>query len=126
MWWGLSFLAESLIIVALSLFSALIMQSAVVSVISGLGFYILARMVGFFLATVQARLMFKGLWVNIFAKDTVEGVAIFMPRLDFFGKTEWLLYGLKVGEWRLFALQAVIYLPLLLAAAMVDFNKKQF
>lgn len=57
----------------------------------------------------------------------MDKLAIFVPRLDFFAKTEWLVYGMENShELRLLLLQAAIFIPLLLVAAIIDFRKKQF
>lgn len=123
--WALSLLAEIWMVVALSLFAAFTLKSAVSSVLASLGFYVLSRMMGFFIATAQHSLLFGDDKVNIGLKFLMNTVSIVIPRLDFFAKTQWLVYGL--GEepiW--FALQAAIYIPLLLAAAVIDFKRKQF
>jgi len=50
-----------------------------------------------------------------------------IPRMDFFTKSDWLINGIKdYGDLKLFALQAAIYIPLLLWAAIADFRRKQF
>ena len=47
--------------------------------------------------------------------------------MDFFSKTEWLVYGLKSwDDVYLYLGQGAIYVGLLLLVAIVDFNRKQF
>jgi hypothetical protein len=50
-----------------------------------------------------------------------------IPRLDFFAKSQWLIYGAKSYDdlW-LFLMQAGVFIPLLIAASVIDFKRKQF
>lgn len=125
--WAMSFVFEILLVVAAALFSAFTLKSAVSSVMASLGFYVLSRMMGFFIATSNSTLLFRSSELNNFSKFVMEHLAIFVPRLDFFGKTEWLIYGMEdVADMHRFTLQAVIFIPLLLAATIIDFRRKQF
>lgn len=125
--WALSFALESLLVVAVALFCAFTLKSAVSAVMTSLGFYVLSRMMGFFIATSKSSLLFRSQDWNRASEFFMDKLAIFVPRLDFFAKTEWLVYGLaNNGELRLLLLQAVIYIPVLLAAAVIDFRNKQF
>lgn len=125
--WSASLLIEALLVVAVALFSAFTLKSAVTSVMASLGFYVLSRMMGFFIATVNSPILFRDRTLGELSRWVMEGLAIFIPRLDFFAKTEWLVYG--VGDaseiWH-FVLQGGIFIPLLLTAAIIDFGRKQF
>ena len=60
-------------------------------------------------------------------KQFVQKVAIIVPRLDFFAKSEWLVYGVKAHDAiLLYAAQGLIFIPILLLVATVDFNKRKF
>jgi ABC-type transport system involved in multi-copper enzyme maturation permease subunit len=125
--WALSLILEILLVVAVALFSAFTLKSAVSSVMASLGFYVLSRMMGFFIATSNSSLLFRSSELNNFSQFLMEHLAIFVPRLDFFAKTEWLVYGVaSPDDARLFTLQAAIFIPLLLAATIIDFRRKQF
>lgn len=125
--WGASLLLETLLVVAAALFSAFTLKSAVSSVMASLGFYVLSRMMGFFIATSQSSMLFRSSELNDFSKFLMEHLAIVVPRLDFFAKTEWLVYGVADrADMHLFVLQAVIFIPLLLSATVIDFRRKQF
>ncbi|MCH2547506.1 MAG: hypothetical protein MK052_07850 [Alphaproteobacteria bacterium] len=127
MMWASSFALEMLLVVAAALFSAFTLKSAVSSVMASLGFYVLSRMMGFFIATSNSSLLFRSTDLNEFSKFLMEHLAIFVPRLDFFGKTEWLVYGMNdMADMQRFMLQAAIFVPLLLAATVIDFRRKQF
>ena len=122
--WSLSMILELWIIVAFALFASLIMKSAVVSVLASLAFYVLARMIILFVMTAERGAAGADL---AFLSDFLEWVALIIPRIDLFSKSEWLIYGL--GES--FALhhllgQTLLYVSLLLIMCMMDFRKRQF
>lgn len=125
--WSLSLLLESWLVVALSLFAGFALRSAVSAVLTCLGFYVLSRMIGFFVATAKSGMSAdKGEWVKLF-RQSMEYLPVAVPRLDFFGKSEWLIYGVKEPvETLLFTGQAAIFIPLLITAAIVDFRRRQF
>lgn len=123
--WSASLLLETWLVVALALFASLALRSAVTSVMTCLGFYVLSRMMAYF-AMASETFRDGDPWLAA-AGWALEGVSTLIPRLDFFGKTEWLVYGFTAAaEWRLFLTQALVYIPLLLLAAIVDFRRKQF
>lgn len=125
--WALSFALEVLLVVAVALFCAFTLKSAVSAVMASLGFYVLSRMMGFFIATSKSSLLFRSQELNDLSEFMMDKLAIFVPRLDFFAKTEWLVYGMESQqELYLLLLQAAIFIPLLLTAAIIDFRKKQF
>ena len=119
--WTSSVFLEAVIISALAMTASLILRSTVVSVLLCLGFYVLSRMAGFVLMIVT-----KPGSVGV-SYDSFAHISKFVPRLDFFGKTEWLLYGFKsYEELYLFLAQAAIFITLLLSLAIYDFKKKEF
>lgn len=123
--WCVSLVMEAGIVVSLALFSAFALRSAVTSVLGCMGLYVVSRMMVFFVMTAENPMFnsFKYIWLRFL----LQGISSIVPRLDFFGKTEWLIYGLKSAqEWQLFILQAAIFVPLLLVASILDFLRKQF
>ena len=128
LYWGGSLILEIGIMLAFALRSALILQRAVTSVLSAFGFYVLARMMGFFTATIKAPVALKyNTDANGIIQFLLEAISIIFPRLDLYGKSAWLIYGIDGAEnlW-IFQVQSLIYIPLLLAVAIFDFQRKQF
>lgn len=126
-YWAASLLAESWMIVMIALFAALTLKSAVTSVIASLGFYTLARMAGFFIATADSGMLYHDALLNSALKWSVKLTALIIPRLDLFTQSEWLVYGVtRMEDVGLAAMQIGIYIPLLLIAATIDFMRKQF
>lgn len=125
--WSISLLVECWLIVAVALFAAFTLKSAVTSVMASMGFYVLARMMGFFIATTNSAFLFDTRWLNLSFTYALKCVSVIMPRLDFFAKSDWLIYGVKEhGDANLFLLQALIFIPLLILATIADFRRKQF
>ena len=125
--WVWSLALEGLIVVAIGLFFALLMSSATAAAMAAIGFYIFGRLVGSVLGVLT------GAWLNVetpFARATgfiFKLVSTVMPRLDLFGQSSWLVYGASGNllDWAA-TLQTLIYVPLLLAMAIHDFERKQF
>lgn len=125
--WSVSLLLEALLVVALSLFASLTLRSAVFSVLASLGFYVLSRMMGFFVATSESGVLFENQEVNTLLRGAIDIVSVVVPRLDFFTKSEWLIYGIRsYDEIQLFLIQTAVFVPLLIVAAIIDFKRRQF
>lgn len=123
--WALSLLMEAGIVVSLALFSAFALKSAVTSVLGCMGLYVVSRMMVFFVMTAENPMF--GETKFILLRWLLQGISSVVPRLDFFGKSEWLIYGLKnTADLKVFILQAMIFVPTLLVASILDFKRKQF
>jgi ABC-type transport system involved in multi-copper enzyme maturation permease subunit len=125
--WSISLLLEAWLVVAISLFAVLTLKSGVNAVLASLGIYSLARLIGFFLALLKSGVAQQEEWLRLTAHWIITMISTVMPRLDFFAKSSWLIYGPKSYEDALLSLyQAAIFIPLLLAASIIDFKRKQF
>lgn len=123
--WCLSLALEGCLVVALALFSAFTLKSAVASVLACMGFYVLSRMMAFFVMTADSSVLHGQEYVLL--KYALTAISVLVPRLDFFSKSEWLVYGFNTSQdWMVFAIQAAIFIPLLLLASIADFRRKQF
>ena len=126
--WGVSLYLESLIMMAFAFFAALFFKSAISSVFLCIGFYLLSRMFGFFLISVHnpMSLMRSG-DIGYYGERILYYISIFLPRLDMFAKSEWVVYGIGHAEQiSVFMVSAVIYIPLILYMACFDLLRKQF
>ncbi len=123
--WSVSIVLEMGLVVALALFSAFTMRSAVTAVLGCMGFYVLSRMMAFFVFTSNSGMFNdqKFIWL----KWLLQAISTLLPRLDFFAKSDWLVYGfVSAQDWQVYVAQVFIFIPLLLAATMIDFRRKQF
>lgn len=124
--WALSLLLESFLVVALALFSAFTLRSAVTSVLATMGFYVLSRMMAFFIVTSQSGMVSTD-FKYIILKYALQGISTMVPRLDMFAKSEWLVYGYNsTQDWVVFVVQVAVFVPLLVLASIADFRRKQF
>lgn len=127
MLWGVSLLLESWLVVSIALFAALTLQSGVATVLASLALYTLSRMMGFFLATTQGHLLFDSANASMGARLILTAVSTLIPRLDFYAKSTWLSYGAKsYDDLYFFLMQSAAFIPLLIAASVIDFKRKQF
>lgn len=123
--WAVSLVLEAALVVGLALFSAFTLRSAVTSVIACMGFYVLSRMMAFFIITTKSGIV-TGFKYTLL-KYALILISTMVPRLDFFAKTEWLVYGFNSNQdWLVVVAQAAIFVPLLLLASIADFKRKQF
>lgn len=126
--WASSLWLETLLVSAIALFAALMLKSAVSAVMTTLGFYVLSRMMAFFVATTHSTLVFRTVWVNDVARLLMDAISTIVPRLDFFGKTVWMVYGTDDAYLDVprFLIQSAVFIPLLLVVAVIDFRRRQF
>lgn len=125
--WAGTLLLESFLVVALALFASFTLRSAVASVMVTLGFYVLGRMMAFFLLTLNNPSMIINVEISQFTKGLLTGISMIIPRLDLFAQSDWLVYGLQhPQDLQLALMQVVVYIPLLLSAATIDFLRKEF
>ena len=128
LYWSLSLFCEVLIIITFSLLAALILKSAVSSVLASLGFYILSRMMGFFVMTInipQASVDFSS--TQRIMNAVLKAISVSLPRLDLYTKSDWLIYGVgNFNDTNIIIWQFIIYTPLMIFMAFYDFNRKQF
>lgn len=125
--WSVSLLLESWLVASVALFAALTIKSGVGTVLASLAIYTLSRMMGFFLATTTSTSVFKEVEMNLGAQWLMKAIALIVPRLDFYAKSNWLIYGAKSYEdLYLFLIQSAVFIPLLIAASVLDFKRKQF
>jgi hypothetical protein len=127
---AVSIFFEAIIMSGFAMLASLILKSGVAAVLSSVSFYLLARMMGFFMATVASAPLYLPKLEQLLhwlSEVLLLIVSIIFPRFDLFGKTSWLIYDqVTLEDLTIVCIQAAIYIPLLLFASMIDFNRKQF
>ena len=120
--WTASLLLEAWIIAAVSVFCGISLRSVAAGLALTLGFYLLAKS----LATLQL-ISHAGLQADSlshrYMTQMLDTVALLLPRLDQFAQTSWLVDGMS-GALGPLALQALIFVALVSAAAMFDMYRK--
>lgn len=124
--WAVSLVLEASLMVAVALFFGLALASPVSAAVVVLGFYVLARMTRFFVAMLDVAWADQSDAFGQFAQAALTVISAIIPRLDLFGRTEWLVHGAEFAraDW-LMVVQWAIYLPLVLAATAYDFRRKR-
>ena len=124
--WSLSLLSETLIVISFSLLASLILKNSFSAIMSSFAFYIISRLMGMFVMAINLPQDFSQAKSHILGSALKFLSAIF-PRLDLFGQSEWLSYGVTNFEnLKLILLQSLIYIPLMIFMSFHDFKKKQF
>ena len=122
--WIISLLVENMIMVNAALFFSMVLSSAASAAMAACGLYVLGRLMGQILGIIDAEV---GRVSVSFLSSVMEVISALTPRLDLMGKTSWLVYG--AGEASAFIplmLHGLVFGALLLFAACVDLNRKQF
>ncbi len=123
-WWAISLILECFIVVAFAIFAGVTLERAVPAVFATVGFYVLSRLMSFFLSISESTPR-EG--INVITVPLSDFVSLLLPRLDLFAQTRWLVYGPGAQESLLIlAGQAALYVPLLLFAATFDLRRKAF
>lgn len=127
-YWCLSLYMECLIVIMFAIFAALLLKSAVISVLATLGFYIFAKITGLFFILLNNPIAsgFNNP-ISLGSKKLLHFICLLFPRLDLFSQTEWLIYGFTGIELliRLLA-STLVFLTLTILCAIYDFKKYEF
>lgn len=125
--WGMSLFFELAIVTALSLFCVLAFNQVVGSLAAVAGFYALSRSMAALQLIGASRADDGNLLLDRLANYTLDGIAFFLPRLDLFTQTGWLLGRSQSSvdlPWLI--AQSAIYVALLSLAALFDLKRKNF
>jgi len=120
--WAATLMAESTIVVAMAIFAGLMLERATSTVLFTIGFYVFARLAGFFIG-IRENIAEGG---SSIVNRILDGVILFIPRLDLFAQTRWLIYEPVANEAAYSAVQALLFLCVILTAAMYDLSRKEF
>jgi ABC-type transport system involved in multi-copper enzyme maturation permease subunit len=120
--WWMSLTMETVLVAATSLFFATTLPGIVPAIAATAGLYLLGRSLSTIRAIVAGPLA-DGPESPL--RGAVETFALLFPRLDWGPRTEWLVYGSPganefLATWAGYA----IYLALLAAAGLFDFNRR--
>ena len=122
--WMLSLFCEQLLMVCFSLLCLLTFANITLAFAPVMAFYLLSR------SMEALRLISAG---PVLAPDTVSQdfmyvvvnvLALLLPDLHAFTRSEWLVYGIDFTAMRAVLIQTLIYLPVLLSAGLFDLYRK--
>lgn len=121
--WTLSLACELLLVAAVSLFCVLTLTHVVPALATVFGFYVLARSIAA-MQIIAATAPSAALSDRI-ADWLVHGIALLLPRLDLMTQSAWLVDAAPANLGHAL-LQTAIYATLIIAAALFDFQRKNF
>ncbi len=128
--WSLSLLSELMIMISFALLASLILKNSFSSIMASIGFYIISRLMGMFVMAINLPAKVNSETFEFSARSfglMLKLLSVIFPRLDLFGQSEWLNYGITdFGNLKIILFQSLIYIPLMIFMAFHDFKKKQF
>ncbi len=124
--YSLSLYLEAVMVISFAMFAAFTLKSAVNAVLAACAFYVLSRLMGFFLIMLFNHAIFTSKILHQLSSGAVDIASYAVPRLDFFAQSAWLHYGAEAHDWLLFGAQSLIFIPLLICATMLDIRRKAF
>lgn len=123
--WMSGVTAEFVLIVNVALFFAMVLSSPVTAGMAVMGFYVLGRMIGQLLGIAQNPPVFFPGYELI--NGLMKLVSMLIPRLDLMTQTSWLIYGAgTVEDYGFIILQTLVFVVLVLTAALIDLVRRQF
>jgi ABC-type transport system involved in multi-copper enzyme maturation permease subunit len=122
--WGLSLLAETAMVAAISLFFVITLAQVVPAIAATAGLYLLARVIGSIQSIATGPLASDTVSHSI-ARHAIDAVALVLPRLDAATRADWLVYGPPAAA-DYFGIVAglILYAALASAAGMFDFHRR--
>ena len=122
--WFLSLFCEHLLIISLSLVCLLTFSDITLSFISVMAFYLLSRNIEAIGLLSAAPILATGSVFQDFTHFLVNVIALVLPDLNAFTRSDWLVYGVDFVTMRPVLLQTLLYLTVLLSAGMFDLYRK--
>lgn len=123
--WGVSLTCELLIVTAFSVLCLFTFTHVTLALSTVMGFYVLSRSISAFRAIAESPLLTSDSLGQQFLHGFVSGLAYVLPSLERFTLTDWLVYA--TGTWQSLMpifVQTVIYLLLIVAAALFDLYRR--
>ncbi|MBF0134624.1 MAG: hypothetical protein H7833_11485 [Magnetococcus sp. DMHC-1] len=125
--WCMTLAGELTLIAALSLLLAQSITHATLALTLTAGFYLLARSMETFLLLARQAAHADPHWTNVAAQQALAFIAGFLPSLQRFTVTDWLVYHTgSVRDLVTIGITTVIYLFLLTIIGLIDIHKKEF
>lgn len=122
--WWFSIGMELIVMANVAMFFAFVMKSPTSCALIVFAFYLLARLMGQIHGILNTT---EGLGLIRIASKSMEFISMVLPRLDLFGQTRWILYGIE-GQTTLgfLAMQGAIFTFLIVCATVIDMKRRQF
>ena len=123
--WTVSLGLELLIVIAMSLLCVLTFSQATWALSTVIGFYVLSRTMAALQLMAQGSPAAGPSVVQQITGTLVDALAFVLPDLDRFTESDWLVYGAgTIADLGFAAMQTLVYVTLLCAAALFDLYRK--
>ena len=122
--WMLSLFCEQLLLAAFSLLCLLAFANISLAFTSAMAFYLLSRSTEALLLLSAAPVLVSDANSQAFMNFLVNALALLLPDLHAFTRSEWLVYGVDADAVGTVLIQTLVYLPVLLSAGLFDLYRK--
>lgn len=123
--WAFSLLCECWIVAAFSLLCMLTLQQVLPAMAAALAFYVMARSIGVLQLLGQGGSA-QADWGQQLLAGGVDMLALLLPHLDQFTRSDWLVYhGGNSADLLAISVQTALYVTLMAAAGLFDLYRKQ-
>nr|CRH07074.1 membrane protein of unknown function [Candidatus Magnetococcus massalia] len=127
LFWGLSLFFELLLVVGISLLCLMTFNQAPPALTIVLLFYLLCRMITAIRMVGEGPLMPTRYEYIVFSREAIHMIAALLPDLSRFTQSSWLIHGdVGWGDVGFVVGQSLIYLTLLVSAALYDLYRREF
>lgn len=122
--WMLSLFCEQLLLAAFSLLCLLAFANISLAFTSAMAFYLLSRSMEALRLLSTAPVLVSDANSQVFMNFLVNALALLLPDLHAFTRSEWLVYGVDADAVGTVLIQTLVYLPVLLSAGLFDLYRK--
>ena len=124
--WSISLFCELAITTSACLFFLFTLGQVTAALAAVMAFYFLARSMAGMQLVSHSVILEDGSITHELMKSALDLVAVFLPGLDGFTRTDWLVYGGGLQELPAVVVQTILYVGLLAAAALFDLYRRNF
>jgi len=124
LFWFFSLNCELLIVISLSLLCLFTFSNITVAFVAVMSFYLLARSMSVIQLISDSPILEAHTFSQDFINFIIDAIAVILPKLHIFTKSEWLIYGVDYSDLLAVMSQTIIYLVILLSAGLFDLYRK--
>ncbi|MDQ7016629.1 MAG: hypothetical protein Q9N68_09675 [Gammaproteobacteria bacterium] len=127
LYWGCSFFLELLLVNSMALWLAFGLRSSVLASLALLLFYLFARLADNLVQISQGPFFNPHSWLDQMALLFLTALSWLLPSLNHFALSQWLIQAsTPLDHFYYSALEAVLYLLLLISATLIDLHRRVF
>ena len=122
--WFLSLFCEQALVISLSLVCLFTFANVTISFIAVMAFYFLSRSMETIRLLSESPILESNAFSQDFIHCLVDAMALLLPDLGAFTKSDWLAYNVDFADMQTVIIQTMIYLTILLSAGLFDLYRK--